>query len=106
MRGFSYIWVLIIALTLLSVIGGIATITGRDLQRIGLDRERLQAKAYAESGITYYQNMHPTLPCTIVLNKGRFEITAKQAIIYSTGYCQRAVQTIQLKGNQQQPCFD
>jgi hypothetical protein len=106
MRGFSYLWVLIITLTLLSVIGGIATITGREIQRVGLDQEHLQARAYAESGITYYQNIRPKLPCTVVLNKGRFEITEKQAIIYSTGYCQRAVQTIQLKGNKQYLCFD
>lgn len=106
MRGFSYLWVLIITLSLLLVLGGLASVTMRESQRIALDREKLQARAYAESGLLYYRELHPVLPYTRSLSKGQFEITTKQGIIYSTGYCLRAKQTIQLKGNTQQLCFD
>lgn len=101
MRGFSYLWVLLLTLTLFTILGGLANINSRELQRIALDREQLQAQAYAESGIVYYQKIKPDLPFIQGLSNGRFEITAKQGIIYATGYCRRAKQTIQLKGKQQ-----
>jgi hypothetical protein len=105
MRGFSYLWVLILTLALLTVLGSMATVTLRATQSVGLDRQRLQSWCYAESGITYYQNIHPALPSVVQLSRGRFEITQKQGIIYSTGYCGNAVQTITLKGSTRQLWF-
>ena len=98
MRGFSYLWVLLLTLTLLSLIGTSATILTREEQCHALDRERLQAFAYAESGITYQQNRHPSLPCKINLHNGYFEISQKQGIIYATGVSGRGKQTLRSKG--------
>jgi hypothetical protein len=98
MRGFSYLWVLILTLTLLSLIGSSATVIIRETQSHALDREKTQAFAYAESGLVYQQNIQPLLPCKISLTNGYFEISQKQGIIYATGVCGRGKQTLRSKG--------
>ena len=96
-RGFSYLWVLILALVLLSTLATLLSISVRERQTLQLDRQQIQAAAYAESGLLYYTEIAPTLPCTVTLNYGSFTLTEKQGILYSSGYCARAKQVLQYK---------